>query len=130
MENGNKILKNLRAVVIEESLSDKQVLDNYKILRTKKDGSWHLHILEIPDSKKAIQEIQSAMLSDRPYYFHIYDNGENLIIVFKEKHFFINPIDKSTWADVIKYGLSLNIPSEQLDFYPQKISDEDTWLNN
>lgn len=119
----------MRAIVIEESLKDKSVLDNYKIIRIKKSGSWHLHVLEISNAEEAIKDIQAAMVSDQPYYFHIYDEGKNLIIVFKEKYFLIDPNNQSTWGDVIKYGLSLNIPKEQLDFYPQKIADEDNWFN-
>ena len=119
------------AVIIEESLKNPEVLERYKILRTKfsSEENWHLHIVEIPEPPdKAIKEIQEAMVSDRPYYFHIYNEGKTLIVVFKDKFFQLDPNNKSTWQEAQKYGASkLNIPSDQLDFYPSRISEEDDW---
>lgn len=118
------------SVIIQESLKDKEVLKNYKILRTKVTSTWHLQIAEIPAPERAIPEIQKAMVENQPYYFHIFDEGKNLIIVFKDKYFKIDPNDKSTWQEVTEYGITkLNIPADQLDFFPQKISDETAWLH-
>lgn len=121
------------SIIIEESLENPEVLENYKILRTKfspaekaGDTDWHLHIMEIPEAEKSIKEFQAAMVSDKPYYFHIYNKGKTLIVVFKDKIFHLNPNDKSTWEDARAFGASkLNIPAEQLDFYPPRISEED-----
>ena len=120
------------AIIIEESLVRPEVLKNYKILRTKdsKRENWHLHIVEIPEPEKAIPEFQAAMVGDRPYYFHIFDEGKILIVVFKDKVFYLDPNDKITWKDARAFGAGkLNIPSEQLDFYPTRISEEDVWIN-
>lgn len=121
------------SVIIEESLEKPDVLRNYKILRTKFSAkkNWHLHIVEIPDSlEEFIKEIQGAMVSDKPFYFHIYNEGKTLIIVFKDKIFHLNPIDKSTWQEAREYDASkLNIPAEELDFYPSEISEEEEWYN-
>lgn len=122
-----------RSIIIEESLKNSKVLENYKILRTKfsAEASWHLHVVEISEPlEEAIKEIQKAMVDNKPYYFHIYDEGKTLIIVFKDKVFYLNPIDKSTWQEAREYGVvKLNIPAEELDFYPSKISEEDDWYN-
>ena len=40
----------------------------------------------------------------------------DVIAIFKDKKFEFNYDDKSTWKDVVNYGLSLGIPKEQLDF--------------
>ncbi len=120
------------SIIIEESLKNHEVLKNYKIIRTKfsAEENWHLHIIEVPDAKSAINEIQEAMVAGVPYYFHIYDEGETLIIVFKYKVFELNPNDESTWQEAREYGAEkLNIPLEQLDFYPSKISEEDNWYD-
>jgi hypothetical protein len=120
------------SVIIEESLKNPKVLGNYRILRTKLSPkqNWHLHVVEIPKSiNKTIKEVQNALKEDAPYYFHTYDEGQTLIVVFKEKTFQIDPTDKSTWKQVRKYGASkLSIPPQQLDFYPSKISEEDDWF--
>jgi hypothetical protein len=120
------------SIIIEESLKNSEVLENYKILRTKfsAEQNWHLHIVEIPEPEEAIKEVKEAMVTDKPYYFHIYNEGKTLIVVFKDKVFHLNPNDKSTWEEARVYGASkLNIPPEQLNFYPTKISEEDIWYN-
>jgi len=121
------------SIIIEESLNNPQVLKNYKILRTRfaPEENWHLHIVEIPEPlEKAIKEIQEAMVADKPYYFHIYNEGKTLIVIFKDKVFHLNPNNQSTWQEAREYGAAkLNIPTEQLDFFPRKISEEDCWYN-
>ena len=78
------------AIIIEESLKNPQVLKKYNILRTKFSPkvNWHEHIIEIIGPvEKFIEDIQQAMVDGKPYYFHIYDEGKTLIVVFKEKVF-------------------------------------------
>ena len=127
-----KLLKKemvMHAVIIEQSLRDKKVLDGFKILKTKKSGNWDLHILEIENSDEAIKIIQPAMVKERPYYWHIYDEGKTLIVVFREKIFRLDPKDKKTWKEAQGYGSKLlKIPAEQLDFYPTTYVDEPEWL--
>jgi len=122
------------SVIIEESLKNPEVLKNYKILRTKfsPKQNWHLHIVEIPEPvEEVIKNIQEAMLAEKPYYFHVYNEGKTLIVVFKDKIFNLNPENKSTWKESREYGASkLNIPTEQLDFVPKEISEEDSWYES
>ncbi|HOX40676.1 MAG TPA: hypothetical protein PK263_00610 [bacterium] len=117
------------AIVIEESLKNKSVLEQYKILKTKIDGDWHLNILEIENIDQAIANIQPAMVAEKPYYWHIYDDGTTLDVIFREKIFHLDPNDKSTWREAAEYGAAkMNIPAEQLDFYPARFLDEAEWL--
>jgi len=120
------------SIIIEESLEKPKVLKNYKILRTRFSAkkNWHLHIVEIPEPEKAVKEIQEALVAKKPYYFHIYNEGKTLIIIFKDKIFHLDPGNQSTWKEARQYGASkLNIPADELDFYPSKISEEDSWYN-
>jgi len=121
------------SIIIEESLEKPEVLKNYKVLKTKFSAkkSWHLHIIEIPEPlEKAIKEIQEAMVSNKPYYFHIYNEGKTLIIIFKDRVFQLDPNDKSTWKEALEYGaFKLSIPVDELDFFPSKISQEEEWFN-
>jgi len=123
----------LHSIIIEESFKKPEVLNDYKILRTKfsKKKNWHLHIVEIPEPvEEAIDKIQEAMVEDKPFYFHIYDEGKTLIIVFPDEAFHLNPQDKSTWKDALEHGAHrLSIPIDELDFYPRKISEEEEWFN-
>ena len=57
------------------------------------------------------------------YYCHIY-NDDRMVIIFKDRQFWVTP-DKRDWRQAIEYGLSANIPEEQLDFFPSKASEED-----
>ena len=119
------------SIVIEESLDDKNVLKNLKILNTKIDGDWHLHIIEVPDEdlETTLKLLQSHLVKNRPYYFHFYNDGKNLIIVFRKKVFRMDPKDKNTWQEAQEYGDKiLKISVEQLDFYPTRFSDEENWL--
>ncbi|KPJ57203.1 hypothetical protein AMJ49_01150 [Parcubacteria bacterium DG_74_2] len=121
------------SIVIEESLKNSEILKKYKILRTKFSArkNWHLHIIEVPEIfEEFIKDIRRALVDDKPYYFHIYNEGNTLIIVFKDKIFDLNLLDKTTWQEAYQYGASkLNIPAEELDFYPSRISEEDDWYN-
>ncbi len=121
------------SIIIEESLENPEILKNYKILRTKfeLEENWHLHIVEIPEPvEKTIKEIQEAMVASQPYYFHIYNEGKTLTVIFKDKIFHLNPNDESTWQEAREYGAKkLNISSKELNFFPTKISEEDSWHN-
>lgn len=123
-------MKNYHAVVIEQSLKDKSVLGDFSIIDTKHSDNWDLDILEINNIEDAIKIIQPAMVSDKPYYWHIYDDNNTLVVVFKNMLFHLDPKDMSTWDEAQEYGAKLlNIPADQLDFYPTKFSDESTWLS-
>lgn len=119
------------SIIIEESLKEPEILRGYNILRTKFSAraNWHLHIVETPEPiEEHIQKIQAAMTEKQPFYFHIYDEGKTLVVVFKQKIFYLDPNDKSSWQEAREYGgRRLNIPAEQLDFYPSRISEEDSW---
>lgn len=120
------------SIIIEESLKSPEVLKGYKILRTRfsPKQNWHLHVIEVSDVEKTISEIQQAMVENEPYYFHIYDEGETLKIIFKDTVFELDPNDKSTWQEARRCGgEKLGIPAEQLDFFPLRISQEDIWFN-
>ena len=119
------------SIIIEESLKDKEILDKYKITRTKIDDKWHLHIVEFEDPECFIKDIQKNMVSDQPYYFHIYNEGNYLKVIFKQKVFNLDPKDKNTWIEVQNYGAEkLNIPAEELNFFPNNFDSEDKWFNS
>ena len=72
--------------------------------------------------EEAIKDIQENMEVDQPWYAHFY-NDDKLIVIFKGKVFEIGP-HESSWEPVKEYGRELNIPEEQLDFWPNRFQDE------
>lgn len=92
--------------------------------RKSSSNEWFLYGVEVADDKiiELILEVQSNMKSDQPYYAHFY-NDEKLIVIFKDKTFEVTP-HISTWTPIIEFGRKLNIPEEQLDFWPNRFQDE------
>ncbi len=123
----------MHALIVEESLANKEILNKHRILRTKflpEPINWRLHIVNLLGSvDDAITEIQYSMVSDKPFYFHVFDEGKTLIVVFKNNYFTLDPNNKLTWMEAKIYGSKLNIPESQLDFFPTRISEEEDWFN-
>ncbi len=109
-------------ILVDVSQKDKTIFRKLNILSQKKDGSWVLYKVGISPKQinKQIKQLQNNMVDG--FYFHFYRENK-LIVVFKKRIFKVKT-DKSTWKDLIEYGKSLNIPEEQLDFFPCKISEE------
>ena len=104
----------LKGTIVENSLSDKSILDKIQIIKTWKDGSWILHDVNIEEND-AIE--MGKYLADGPWYIHFWEPGQDdILVVFKNKSFRIKYSDKTTWSDAIEYGISLNIPEKQLGF--------------
>ena len=119
---------NAHAVVIEEGLSNKQVLKKYNLLATKVEEDWHLHIVDVPDVPKFTDDIQKALAKNKPFYVHVYNNGFSLTVIFKDQVYHLNPNNKNSWYRVVRHGEGLGIPKKQLDFYPTRIAEEKEWL--
>jgi hypothetical protein len=110
-------------IVVDVSQKDKSIFHKLKVIGNKEDDGWTLYKIESnqKDIEKVIKQLQENMVEG--FYFHFY-SGEELIVVFNHKIFKVKT-DKSTWGEIIKYGKSLNIPEQQLDFYPCKVEDEE-----
>lgn len=115
-------MKEYHGILVNVSQKDKSVFNKLKILGQKKDNGWILYRIGVAPNKieQKIKQLQKNMLGR--FYFHFYKD-EELIVVFKKRIFRVKT-DKATWKEVIEYGKSLNIPEEQLDFYPCKFEDE------
>lgn len=111
-------------IIIDQEFEDKNFPKRFKIFAKKQNGSWGIYGIEVenPAIEKAIKTIQSDMKSGEAWYAHLY-NDEGLIVIFKNKVFKVEP-HISTWKPIIKYGRKLNIPEEQLDFWPNRFQDE------
>lgn len=117
------------AILIDKEFTDNNIPNQYKIFDQKTDGNWILYGVEIQNDnlEKTIRFLQTNLIDDSPWYFHLYNDTE-LIVVFKKKVFKVKP-HKSTWNRLINYGLELGIPKQQLDFWPNRFQDEIHYFN-
>lgn len=103
-----------KGIIIENSLTDKNILRKFKINKTWESGDWILHDVLLDDNQ--IVEL-SKHIDDGPWYIHVWEKGkDNVKVIYKDKVFDIKYSDKSTWADAVNYGKSIGIPEEQLNF--------------
>lgn len=110
-------MKKWKGCIVEESLDDNLVLNDLEIVKVRitseenpKDR-WHIYNALV--SEKGIEKIHIHLRQS--WYVHFWKDGK-MIILFKGKKFIADAINKSTWNNAIEYGLSINIPKEQLDF--------------
>lgn len=111
-------------IIIDQEFTDQSFPNTFKVFAKKQDGDWGIYGIEIEDSQleESISKIQDNMRSDEPWYTHLY-NDKQLIVIFKNNVFRVEP-HISSWKPIVDYGRELNIPEEQLDFWPNRFQDE------
>ena len=117
--------KEFHAIIVDKSLRDLGILNQLNVIGETTDDDWTLYKIAVPeeDIKKTAKLIQGN-LAEGSWYFHFYnEDGSKLIVVFREKTFKTDNKPEN-WNEAIKYGASLSIPKEQLDFYPNNFAAE------
>lgn len=118
-------------IVFDQEFEDPKFPQKFKVFAKRKSSSsdWVLYGIEVNEDKKdrAVSEIQKNMKSNEPFYAHLY-NDSDLIVIFKTKVFYVKP-HISSWNQIIEYGRKQNIPEEQLDFWPNRFQDESHYFN-
>lgn len=127
-------MKNFTGVIIEESLTDKNVLEDVNITNTRVEPvtekhqtphlkQWTLHDIEIlPKDADTIAEKLSKVLegNDETGYWYVdYKNDEIVYIIFPHKVFKISRDKPEGFLQAKSYGISLGIPEYQVDFSPE-----------
>jgi hypothetical protein len=122
---------NFTGVIVEESLMDKSVLGDVKIVSTKVEPvtdehktpcvkQWTLHDVEIPTDKAAeiAEKISKALDREHNWYADFKTDKEHFVI-YRDKVFHITDrSDKAQYDEATKYGISIGIPDYQVDFSP------------
>ena len=121
---------NYHGVIIEESLENKNILKDVKILETKVEEvveehktpwikQWTLHTVEIPENQVAsvAEKISKALDSKHDWYADL-KNDNHHYIIFRDKVFYIDRKSKEQYGEAKHYGISLGIPEYQVDFAP------------
>ena len=99
---------------MENSLRDKNILENVKIEKTHQREDRILHDVSV--NKNQIERL-GGCLDDGPWYMHFWKKDtDSAVVVFKDKTFQIKTSDKATWLDAIEYGTSNGIPEARLNF--------------
>ena len=118
-------------IIIDSSFTNLDFLKGIKFFAKRKsvNNPWTLYGIEVKEEliEDTLTKVQKFLKTDKNYYSHFY-NKSNLIVVYKKRIFKIKP-DVTTWKSAIDYGLKLNIPHEQLDFWPNRRQDEIHYFN-
>lgn len=122
---------NFTGVIIEESLTDKFVLDDVKIVSTKVEPvtdehktpwvkQWTMHDVEILADKATdvARKISKALDKEHDWYADFKTDKEHFVI-YRDKVFHITDrSNKAQYDEATKYGISIGIPDYQADFSP------------
>jgi len=111
-------------ILVDVAFIDRSYPEIYSLFAREKNGDWTLYGIEVPRNnlENAVADIQTHMRADEPFYAHLYDD-EEVIAIFRTRIFRVTP-HISSWEDIRSYGMKLNIPIEQLDFWPNRFQDE------
>ena len=118
-------------VIIEESLANKEVLNDLKILKTKVEkvtpkhntphiNQWTMDTVEIEEDKAQViaEKISQSLDASHGNWYADFKDDNFHYIIFKDKIFKVNRGNKAEYDKVTKYGVSFGIPDYQLDFSP------------
>lgn len=125
---------NFTGVIIEESLDDKSVLNDVKIVSTTVEPvteehktpwvhQWTMHDVEIPADKavEVAERISKALDCEHDWYADFKTDTEHFVI-YREKVFHITDrSNKAQYDEATKYGISIGIPDYQVDFSPHVV---------
>jgi hypothetical protein len=111
-------------ILVNMAFDDSSFPTHFKLFAQQTAGDWVLYgIVVLPEHlDESIALIQTNMREDEPFYAHLYDD-EKLVVIFKKKIFLVTS-HSSSWGEIQRYGQLLNIPQEQLDFWPNRFQDE------
>ena len=121
---------NFKGTIIEESLVNKDVIRDVKIISTKIEqvaaghatpwlDKWTLDLVEIDELKvdEIATKISDSLDPDHDASWYAdFKNDRWHYIVFLHKIFKVDRSNASEYDEVEKYGLALGIPERQLDF--------------
>ncbi len=125
-------MSSYQGVIIEESLDDKSLLDDLKIVSTKVEPiteehqtpwlkQWTLHTVEIPEDQadSVAEKISQSFDKDHPDWYADYKNDQYHYVIFSDRVFKVDMTKSEEYKPVVEHGLSLGIPDYQLDFSPE-----------
>ncbi|PIZ66740.1 hypothetical protein CO051_07295 [Candidatus Roizmanbacteria bacterium CG_4_9_14_0_2_um_filter_39_13] len=120
---------NYKGVIIEESLADKSVLSDIRIISTKIEAVtpdhktpwltiWTLHTVEIREEIADTFAEQLSHFFDKEHedWYEDFKNDTYHYIVYAHKVFKVDLQNPVKYKDAKEYGISIGIPEYQVDF--------------
>lgn len=118
--------------IIEESLEDKSVLKDVKILKTRVEPvtekhktpwlkQWTLHTVEVDENKvrEVAEKVSRAIDAEHGgSWYADFKNDKFHYVIYRDKIFLIDRNNKKEYEEAMKYGISIGIPDYQVDFSP------------
>jgi hypothetical protein len=117
--------------IIEESLADKSILKKMRIISTKVEPvtekhktpwltQWTLHKVEISagEASEIAELLSHAIDTAHSAWYADFKTDTHHFIIFPNKVFSIERSKKEHYDEATRYGISLGIPSYQVDFSP------------
>lgn len=131
-KNRDCIVSDFEGVIIEESLANKQVLDQVEIISQKVEhvtdkhktpwvDRWTLDTVSLPAEKaNTIAELlsHSIDISHPTTWYADSKNDTHHYIIYPNKIFYIDRKNIGEYQKATDYGVSLGIPDYQVDFEP------------
>jgi hypothetical protein len=119
---------NYTGVIIEESLIDKKILDEVKILKKEVEPvvekhktpwvkQWTKHSVEVPekDADKVAKQLSEDLDKEHPWYAD-FKNEKYHFIIYRGKVFKVDLKNPTLYKDAQAYGISLGIPEYQVNW--------------
>lgn len=121
-----------KGAIIEESLADRSVLKEIKIISTRVESvtekhktpwlkQWTLYNVEVLAAKAAeiAGKISKSLDCGRNNWYADYKTDTEHYVIYRDKVFHITDrSDKKQYDAATEYGVSIGVPSYQCDFSP------------
>lgn len=112
---------NYWGIVIEQSLKDGSVLEDFDLLAKKQIGGWTFRLVSVPEHEMEakLAKLQRHMIDVREdcWYAHFFKD-ETMFVVYQDR-VFKTSVDPDGWREAVEHGLRNGVPLEQLDFKPR-----------
>jgi hypothetical protein len=123
-------MEKFQGVIIEESLTDRDLLNSLTIISTRVSKvtpehktpwltQWTIHTIEVParDAEVLATKLSTALDSVHAQSWYIdFKSDSRHFVIYPKKVFSIDRAHCSQYAEARAYGVALGIPAQQLDF--------------
>lgn len=104
-------------VIIEEAIDDNRLINTLKIEKVHITGhkkrSDRRHCYQVKISIDQIQSLSNHVNED--WYLYFWKDNE-IIVLFHEKQFTFDYLNKDTWTEVLAYAHSIGLDDDDMDF--------------